>query len=67
MNLQEDACQQAIWLSTFMVQQLMISFEHFSNKHDIEITSWGEVKHMVLTIMNSIYKYQIGHVTFKRW
>jgi hypothetical protein len=45
----------------------MISFEHFSNKHDIEITSWGEVKNMVLTIMNYIYKYQIDHVTFKRW
>jgi hypothetical protein len=44
----------------------MISFKHFSNKYDIGITSWGEVKDMVLTIMNCIYKYQIDHVTFKK-
>jgi hypothetical protein len=45
-------------LLIFMIQQLVTSFEHFFNKHGIEIISWGEVKDMVLTIMNYIYDQQ---------
>lgn len=36
------------------------SFEHFFNKHNIEITSWREVKEMILTIMNCVNDQQIN-------
>lgn len=39
-----------------MIQQLMNSFKHFFNKHDIDITSWEGVKNMVITIMSCVYK-----------
>jgi hypothetical protein len=38
----------------------MISFEHFFNKHNIEITSSREVKEMILTIMNCVNDQQIN-------
>jgi hypothetical protein len=43
------------------------SFKHFFNKHGIEIISWGEVKDIVLTIMNYIYDQQINKVTLEKW